>query len=97
MPESLPQKPPKSLISLQRTSNLVRDGQALRYANFVQVKIPYPPVEEQNRIADYLDERCAAIDSVIDTRMKQLQRLDEYRRALIFAYVTGKKEVPSHE
>jgi len=61
------------------------------------VKIPYPPVEEQNRIADYLDERCAAIDSVIDTRMKQLQRLDEYRRALIFAYVTGKKEVPSHE
>ena len=61
------------------------------------MKIPYPPVEEQNRIADYLDERCAAIDSVIDTRMKQLQRLDEYRRALIFAYVTGKKEVPSHE
>lgn len=85
------------IISLQRTSNLVRDGQALRYANFVQVKIPYPPVEEQNRIADYLDERCAAIDSVIDTRMKQLQRLDEYRKALIFAYVTGKKEVPSHE
>lgn len=59
--------------------------------------IPYPSLSEQQRIADYLDERCAAIDSVIDTRTRQLQRLDDYRRALIFAYVTGKKEVPSHE
>lgn len=61
------------------------------------IKLPLPPLSEQQRIADYLDERCAAIDSVIDTRTRQLERLDDYRRALIFAYVTGKKEVPSHE
>lgn len=59
--------------------------------------IPLPPLAEQQRIADYLDERCAAIDSVIDTRTRQLERLEDYRKALIFAYVTGKKEVPSHE
>jgi len=53
-----------------------------------------PPLPEQQRIADYLDERCAAIDSVIETRTKQLERLEDYRKALIFAYVTGKKEVP---
>ena len=58
---------------------------------------PLPSLSEQQRIADYLDERCADIDSVIDTRTRQLERLDDYRRALIFAYVTGKKEVPSHE
>jgi phosphatidylglycerophosphate synthase len=52
-------------------------------------------IAPQQRIADYLDERCAAIDSVIDTRTRQLERLDDYRRALIFAYVTGKKEVPA--
>ena len=55
-----------------------------------------PPLSEQQRIADYLDDRCAAIDSVIDTRTKQLERLEDYRKTLIFAYVTGKKEVPTH-
>lgn len=61
---------------------------------FKHVKMPLPPLDEQHRIADYLDERCAAIDSVIETRTKQLERLEDYRRALVFAYVTGKKEVP---
>lgn len=60
-------------------------------------QIPLPPFNEQQRIADYLDERCATIDSVIETRTKQLERLEDYRKALIFAYVTGKKEVPSNE
>ena len=69
--------------------------------NFSQLlgteSFPLPPLTEQQRIADYLDERCAVIDSVIDTRAKQLERLDDYRRALVFAYVTGKREVPEHE
>lgn len=56
-------------------------------------RIPLPSVDEQRRIADYLDERCAAIDSAIDARTKQLERLEDYRKALIYAYVTGKKEV----
>ena len=56
-----------------------------------------PPLDEQQRIADYLDKRCTAIDSVIETRSKQLMRLEDYRKALVFAYVTGKKEVPVHE
>lgn len=56
--------------------------------------IALPSLPEQQHIADYLDERCAAIDSVIETRTKQLERLEDYRKALVFAYVTGKKEVP---
>ena len=39
---------------------------------------------------------CAAIDSVIGTRTKQLQRLDDRHKEHIFAYVTGKKEIPTH-
>ena len=54
-----------------------------------------PPIGEQEVIASYLDERCAAIDSIIDARTKQLERLEDYRKALIYAYVTGKKEVPA--
>lgn len=62
---------------------------------FRHVKMPLPPIDEQRRIADYLDERCAAIDSVIDARARQLDRLEDYRKALIYAYATGKKEVPA--
>lgn len=63
--------------------------------DFAYELIPLPPISEQNRIADYLDERCAAIDSVIDARTRQLERLEDYRKALIYAYATGKKEVPA--
>ena len=58
--------------------------------------VPAPPIDEQEAIVNYLDERCATIDSVIETRAKQISRLEDYRKALIFQYVTGKKEVP-HE
>lgn len=56
--------------------------------------IALPPIKEQEAIVDYLDEHCTAIDSIIDARTKQLERLEDYRKALIYAYVTGKKEVP---
>lgn len=59
-----------------------------------ELVIPLPSLDEQQQIADYLDRRCAVIDSIIDTRTKQLERLEDYRKALVFAYVTGKKEVP---
>lgn len=74
--------------SLQRTSNLVRDGQALRYANFIQVPIPYPPPCEQQRIADYLDERCAAIDEVGHTIEDEIEALRRLRKATIHRAVT---------
>lgn len=52
-----------------------------------------PPVEEQVEIADYLDKKCAEIDSVIADKKKQLEVLDNYKKSLIYEYVTGKKEV----
>lgn len=67
----------------------------MKICTLKQVPIHFPPLEEQQSIASYLDERCAAIDSIIETRTKQLERLEDYRKALIFAYVTGKKEVPA--
>lgn len=68
--------------------------QSMRYDDLKRLPLLLPPLSEQRRIADYLDKRCAAIDFIITTRQKQLDRLEDYRKALIFAYVTGKKEVP---
>ena len=62
---------------------------------FMNIKIPYPPIEEQKTIADYLDSKCAKIDSAISSKRLQLEKLEEYKKSLIFEYVTGKKEVTS--
>lgn len=58
-------------------------------------KFPLPPLPEQKAIADYLDEKCSEIDATIADKQRQLETLDEYKKSLIFEYVTGKKEVPT--
>ena len=56
--------------------------------------VPYcPDKNEQRIIVDYLDDKCTEIDSIIETKQKQLETLAEYRKSLIYEYVTGKKEV----
>lgn len=80
--------------ALQRTCNFIRDGQDLRYSNFVQVPLFEPPLDEQKEIADYLDQKCAEIDDLIAKKERFLVELENYKKALIYEYVTGKKEVP---
>lgn len=58
------------------------------------IKAPNPPYEEQDQIAEFLDKECVEISRVIEDKNKQLATLDEYKKSLIFEYVTGKKEVP---
>lgn len=55
--------------------------------------IIYPPLQEQTIIADYLDQKCSEIDSVIEKREKIVDLLTEYKKSLIYECVTGKKEV----
>ena len=56
--------------------------------------IVFPHLDEQKRIASFLDTKCAQINSIIEDKQKQLDTLSEYRKSLIYEYVTGKKEVP---
>ena len=53
--------------------------------------------EEQQQIADYLDTKCSEIDSLIADKKRQLDILADYKKSLIYEYVTGKKEVPVNE
>lgn len=80
--------------ALQSTSNMVRDGQAMRYSNFSQVRLYVVPMEEQEEIAQYLDEKCAVIDELIVKKEKYLSEIENYKKSLIYEYITGKKEVP---
>ena len=50
-------------------------------------------IEEQQAIADYLDEKCADIDSLIQTKQSKIDSLKEYKKSIIYEYVTGKREV----
>lgn len=63
-------------------------------SEFRQIQVPYPSLIEQKKIADYLDEKCNEIDILIKNKQKQLKTLEQYKKSLIYEYVTGKKEVP---
>lgn len=79
--------------ALQSTSNLVRDGQALRFENFSLVDLVIIPDEEQRAIADYLDVQTAKIDTLIAKARQAIELMKERRTALISAAVTGKIDV----
>ena len=79
--------------ALQRTCNFIRDGQDLRYSNFIQVPLFEPSIGEQREISDYLNSKCAEIEAMITKKRKLLSEMEFYKKSLIFEYVTGKKEV----
>ena len=54
-----------------------------------------PPMEEQRAIVDYLDTKCAEIDTLISVRQAKIDALKEYKKSIIYEYITGKKEVPT--
>ena len=71
----------------------LRDGKPIAFADFGRTYIPIPPVEEQEKIANYITNQCVEIDTVIADKKAQLETLAEYKKSLIYEYVTGKKEV----
>jgi type I restriction enzyme S subunit len=55
--------------------------------------MPVLPQDEQTQIADFLDEKCSQIDCLIAIKQSKIEKLEQYKRSLIYEYVTGKKEV----
>lgn len=75
--------------------NGVRQG--LNYSEFSRLMVYFPLPNEQKEIVEYLNTKCAEIDGVIVDKKKQLETLEQYKKSLIYEYVTGKKEVPDYE
>lgn len=61
--------------------------------NFLNFGIPHPHMNEQQQIAEFLDDKTAHIDALIADKEKMVKELQEYKKSLIYEYVTGKKEV----
>lgn len=57
------------------------------------IRIPVPAIEEQQQIVEYLDDKATTIDKLIENKIKIIEELENYKKSLIYEYVTGKKEV----
>lgn len=67
---------------------LVSDLWTTNYDKFKNIKIPIPPIDEQEKIVRYLDEKTAAIHNSVETKSKQVDLLEELKRSVIFNAVT---------
>lgn len=66
---------------------------AINTTELINIKIVIPPKEERLKIISYLDKNTKLINKAIESKQKQLEILEEYKKSLIYEYVTGKKEV----
>ena len=58
-----------------------------------QLWLPIPSADEQIEISNYLDEKCRSVDALIAKKQQYLTEIENYKKSLIYEYVTGKKEV----
>ena len=69
----------------------------LRWNKIAELFYPVPPINEQEAIVKYIDDTLAKADAIIADKKKHIETLDNYKKSLIYEYVTGKKEVVIHE
>lgn len=65
----------------------------LRWNKLAELLYPLPPIDEQEAIVQYIDKQLEKTNAVIANKKSQRDMLDEYKKSLIYEYVTGKKEV----
>ena len=67
----------------------------LRWNKLSELFYPVPPIEEQDSIVEYIDTVITKTNAIIEDKKNQIDVLNEYKKSLIYEYVTGKKEVPA--
>lgn len=88
---------PNCIEQFRRASKGIADfRQRLYWEHFRQVRIAIPPFEEQRQIANALDGEAARSDPIKTLTQKSIDRLREYRAALITAAVTGQIDISEH-
>ena len=67
--------------------------QGLTFDGLKKMRLLVPSIENQQQIADYLNEKCSKIDQTIEQKQVLIKQLEEYKQSLIYECVTGKIEV----
>lgn len=78
----------------RRSHGIVWDRLRLYWEEFRDIAVPVPPREEQAAIVDLVTRRTAALDALADAARRSIALLEERRRALITAAVTGQINIP---
>ena len=65
----------------------------LQADKFMNFPVVVPPVDEQKEIVSYLNAKCKQLDTLIRNKQQYLIEIENYKKSLIYEYVTGKKEV----
>lgn len=76
-------------ITAIKTTNLA----CTNSSKVLAFKLPLPSAGEQQQMVDYLDRQVDKIDKLISAKQSKIEKLEQYKRSLIYEYVTGKKEV----
>ena len=85
---------PSAIEEMHRYSRGITDFRLrLYWPEFKNIRVCVPYIKEQVEIADYIDEKAAEIDALIQKKQQFLVEMESYKKSLIFEYVTGKKEV----
>ena len=84
----------KGIYAIERGEGRVNTCRLkVAYNDFGRLEIPVPPIEEQKEITQFIQQKCSEIDSLIALKQAKIEELKEYKKSVIYEYVTGKKEV----
>lgn len=86
------------MYAMDRNKGLLRydDGinqTNLKYSEVLNCFVTVPPMDEQVKIAEYLDNKCEQIDMMIREKEELIEQLGEYKKSLVYEVVTGKRKV----
>jgi type I restriction enzyme S subunit len=65
----------------------------LSWKKLGELKLILPPIEEQDKIVKFIDDKISRVEDLIGDKFLQTLHLKEYKSSLIYEYVTGKKQV----
>lgn len=66
---------------------------AITSSELISLYLTYPSITEQKQIADFLDGKCLEIKKILEVKKEKIEKLQDYKKSLIYEYVTGKKAV----
>lgn len=88
-------KTPQCISEFRKKSTGIAAGLTRLYTDgLFSIECPFPAKDEQAQIVEYLNGKCEKIERLITIKQAKIDKLSEYKKSLIYEYVTGKKEVP---